>query len=622
MSTAPPRSTLAPGRRRRRVRHARAVGPRDGTVSEFEAKLEPGTLLEFSIDAVIAVSPDGVVGSWNEGAERLFGCARSEAIGRGVSTLWHPAHVADIEQLMDRALAGDPAQAIVQHTGPEGSAMELLVSTSPIRHDGGGIVGLAAVIRDVTGQRHIEAELKMSELRYRSVVEALSEGVALLDADGAVVAMNDSAEAMFGLTETEVTTARASSATPLLPLISEDGSPFPPEEAPGRLAIRTGELQTDVILGVVRRAGDTRWLSVNSRPLRHAEDGKIYGAVSSYSDVTEQRKTEAVLRESEERYRGVVESLNEGIIIVDRDGRLVAFNGPAMTITGRSAMELVDRTPDNPVVDLIHDDGSPVLVDETPSWRALRTGERQTGEVLGVRQPDGSVRWVLANSSPLRRPGESEPYGAVATLSDITAQRQALNDLKVSRLEDLKRLALVSEYRDDETNRHTERVARTAQLLAVELGLDGMQVWTIGRAAPLHDVGKVGIPDDILLKPGRLSDNEFDVMKTHTSIGATILGESEYQILQLASEIAVTHHERWDGGGYPNGLSGKAIPIAGRIVAVADAFDAMTHDRPYKAAIDPDDAVEELKRCSGTQFDPRIVEAFLRLDHYALVDRD
>jgi len=197
-----------------------------------------------------------------------------------------------------------------------------------------------------------------------------------------------------------------------------------------------------------------------------------------------------------------------------------------------------------------------------------------------------------------------------------------MRELEDAQLEDLKRLALVSEYRDDETNRHTERVARSAQLLALELGMDAEFAWTIARAAPLHDVGKVGIPDSILLKPGKLTEREFEVMMTHTAIGGRILAQGDFRIVQMAMEIALTHHERWDGSGYPRGLRGEEIPLAGRMVAVVDAFDAMTHDRPYRPAGTIEDAIAELRRCSGSQFDPRVLEAFLEMPYEGLVDRE
>jgi putative two-component system response regulator len=151
-----------------------------------------------------------------------------------------------------------------------------------------------------------------------------------------------------------------------------------------------------------------------------------------------------------------------------------------------------------------------------------------------------------------------------------------------------------------------------AALLGREIGLPDSTVSLIRRAAPLHDVGKIGIPDTILLKLGKLTDGEFDVVKTHTRIGARILSGSRFSLLRLAEEIAFSHHEHWDGGGY-EGLAGEAIPLPGRIVAVADVFDALTQKRPYKAAWPIADAIEEIRRQSSRQFDPRLVDAFLRV---------
>src|SRR3990170_1629849 len=188
--------------------------------------------------------------------------------------------------------------------------------------------------------------------------------------------------------------------------------------------------------------------------------------------------------------------------------------------------------------------------------------------------------------------------------------RQRTWQLEEARLEILERLALAAEFRDDDTGQHTQRVGKNATLLARVLGLPDARVELIGRAAPLHDVGKIGIPDHILLKPGALTADEFEVMKTHTTIGARILGGSRSPLLQMAEEIALTHHERWDDAGYPRGLSGDEIPIEGRIVAVADAFDAMTHDRPYRKARPDHEAWEILRRGAESQWDRRMVEAF------------
>jgi putative two-component system response regulator len=206
-----------------------------------------------------------------------------------------------------------------------------------------------------------------------------------------------------------------------------------------------------------------------------------------------------------------------------------------------------------------------------------------------------------------------------ASLGMQVAERT--RELEQARLEVLGRLALAAEYRDDATQEHAWRIGRTCGLLAAAIGLDGDQAELIARAAPLHDIGKIGIPDAILLKPGRLTEQEFAEMKTHTTIGGEILSGSKSTLLVLAEQIALSHHERWDGRGYPEGRRGEEIPLASRIVAIADVFDALTHERPYKRAWPVDQAVDEVLSQSAQQFDPDLLDAFATLDHSALLTR-
>jgi putative two-component system response regulator len=205
--------------------------------------------------------------------------------------------------------------------------------------------------------------------------------------------------------------------------------------------------------------------------------------------------------------------------------------------------------------------------------------------------------------------------------NDLLHERvqQRTSELEAAKLEMLDRLALAAEYRDDATGQHAERIGRTSELLALELRLEPPEATLIGHAARLHDIGKIGIADDLLLKPGAYSRAEFDAMKQHSTIGARILSGSNNELLMLAEQIALTHHERWDGTGYPDGRAGTDIPLPARIVTVADVFDALTHRRPYKEPWPLADAVQEILGASGSKFDPRVVTAFARLDHAALV---
>ncbi len=189
------------------------------------------------------------------------------------------------------------------------------------------------------------------------------------------------------------------------------------------------------------------------------------------------------------------------------------------------------------------------------------------------------------------------------------AERTA--ELEATRREVIRRLATVGEFRDNDTGMHVVRMSHFAYRLALAAGMPPAEAALLRDAAPLHDIGKVGIPDAILLKPGRLDPDEWEVMKRHAAFGGEILSNSGFPLLDLARTIAVTHHEHWDGSGYPLGLQGATIPLAGRIVAIADVFDALTSTRPYKAAWPVDAAIGFLREQAGRHLDPALVELFV-----------
>ncbi|MDU9400388.1 two-component system response regulator [Pseudomonas sp. zfem003] len=187
-----------------------------------------------------------------------------------------------------------------------------------------------------------------------------------------------------------------------------------------------------------------------------------------------------------------------------------------------------------------------------------------------------------------------------------------MDELKRTRLEIVQRLGLAAEYKDNETGLHVIRMSHYSRILARALGWSEADCDDLLNAAPMHDVGKIGIPDAVLRKPGKLDADEWAVMRQHVSIGAKIIGEHPSGLLRMAQRIALTHHEKWDGSGYPNGLAGEGIPIEGRIVAIADVFDALTSERPYKQAWPVEEAVAFLREQSGQHFDPDLVELFIQ----------
>jgi putative two-component system response regulator len=196
-------------------------------------------------------------------------------------------------------------------------------------------------------------------------------------------------------------------------------------------------------------------------------------------------------------------------------------------------------------------------------------------------------------------------------LSLETRVRERTSDLEHSQIEILERLARAAEIRDDDTGRHTQRVGELSARIAREAGLSTTTVELVRRAAPLHDVGKIGIPDDILRKPGKLTRTEMAIMRTHTTIGAEILSGGQSELVSMAERIALSHHEWWNGEGYPHNTSGMDIPIEARIVGLADFIDALSHKRPYREAWPMEKVVEEVKTRSGTHFDPQLVELLI-----------
>ena len=191
--------------------------------------------------------------------------------------------------------------------------------------------------------------------------------------------------------------------------------------------------------------------------------------------------------------------------------------------------------------------------------------------------------------------------------------RCAFEGIRAASLETIVRLSRAAEYRDEGTGAHILRMSHYAAAVAGKMGLSEKDVETILYAAPMHDIGKIGIPDHILMKPGKLNAEEWEVMKSHAPIGARILEGSEADVIQLGETIAGTHHEKWNGEGYPVGLKGEGIPVSGRIAAIADVFDALTSRRPYKEPLSVDQSFSIIAEGRGTHFDPAVVDAFVAL---------
>jgi PAS domain S-box-containing protein len=308
------------------------------------------------------------------------------------------------------------------------------------------------------------------------------------------------------------------------------------------------------------------------------------------------------------------------LVTTDFKGNIMRTNPAWQRTLGHSAETLRSR----PLIEFVHPDDREALVAE---MAVLASGAAPSVSLRSRwRAADNSYRWLQWSAHGSLVEGLVHASGRDITAQHLAEEQLAhgakgleamvaerTRELEEAHTDTLQRLAVVAEYHDHETALHTRRVGTTAAELANCLGLGAEQVKLIDDAAPLHDVGKLGIPDRILLKPAKLTTKEYAVMRTHTALGERVLAGSNAPVLRMAAVIAASHHERWDGSGYPLGLAGEAIPLVGRIVAVADVFDALTHDRPYKPAWPVAHAVAEIQREAGSQFDPRVVAAFLVL---------
>jgi putative two-component system response regulator len=257
---------------------------------------------------------------------------------------------------------------------------------------------------------------------------------------------------------------------------------------------------------------------------------------------------------------------------------------------------------------LNRDDYLPILVltaeDESVRFMALQSGAKDF-----LHKPYDRLDVILRSRNIIQvRLLHSQIRNHNASLEQQVSER--VKELKDTRLDVIQRLAVAAELRDAGTPGHIYRMSHYCQQLALAIGFQGTQAELILASSPLHDIGKIAIPDAILLKPSGLDAHEFEIIKTHTTLGAKMLSGSDSVFLRMAETIAWTHHEKWDGSGYPRGLKEEEIPLVGRICAVADVFDALTSSRPYKKAWSADDAMAEIKRLKGIHFDPKLVEAF------------
>jgi PAS domain S-box-containing protein/putative nucleotidyltransferase with HDIG domain len=311
-----------------------------------------------------------------------------------------------------------------------------------------------------------------------------------------------------------------------------------------------------------------------------------------------------------EAYRFALENTVDSVMITDPHSVVRYVNPAFTTVTGFASEEIIGKKPS-----VLR---SPHTTPKTYAamWDVILKGGWWRGELINERK--NGDQWYAALSISQIPDAQGVPVGYVGISRDITKVKILEKRLREASMEAIYMLSAASEAKDEVTGSHLQRVQHFSRALAEKLGLPPMEAEEIGYSSMMHDVGKMNVPDDVLKKPGPLTDDEWETMKQHPTDGIAILRELPFY--ETARKIAGAHHEKWDGSGYPLGVGGAEIPLPARIVAVADIFDALTTERPYKAAWDTPKAISEITSMRGEKLDPRVVDAFVELFESGVVN--
>lgn len=391
------------------------------------------------------------------------------------------------------------------------------------------------------------------------------------------------------------------------------------QDAPDRVALWQALFRRTLAEGscsVEHRTPGGRALMVNLNTIR--EGGRVTGIAVVGRDVSERTDAQRRIAESEERYRGLFNAMAEGVVVQAADGRIVSVNPAAERIQGRSAAQMMGLTSDAEEWQAVREDGSPFPGEEHPAMVTLRTGLPQSEVVMGLSRPDGEQRWISINSQPLRLPDDAAPRAVLTTFHDITERRRSeaaiarhLQQIERSMRQSLQAVATMVELRDPYTAGHERRVGEIARDIGRALGWDERRCEAVQLAGLVHDIGKIAVPAEILVKPSRLSPVEFSLVRGHAERGYEILRDIEFP--WPLAEMVRQHHERMDGSGYPQGLSGEQILPEARVLAVADVIESMASHRPYRPALGLAEALRELRRGRGSIYDAAIVDCVIDL---------
>lgn len=448
-------------------------------------------------------------------------------------------------------------------------------------------------------QRAVNA-LRENEEKYRSLFESSPESITLIGLDGAILDCNDATAVIVGQSRSELIGKKILS----IGTLEEADVPSLLERF---TQVISGKLVEPFQVKVIPRGERVRWLEVYLASLKRNEE--VYAIQVISRDITERKYAEEALRSTNELLQALINAAPLAIDVVDTDGNVKLWSPAAERLFGWTTEEVLEAP-----LPFIAEGKQPEVEEQVKS--ELRGIARLGLETKRICK-DGSTIDVQLWTAPLHD-SEGEIIGSVAIIADITERKrteqqiQALNaDLLIAYDETLEGWARALDLRDKNTEDHSVRVMDLTMGLAHMLGVSERDMIHVRRGALLHDIGKMGVPDAILLKPGPLTEEEWQVMQKHPVFAYDLL--SNIPFLRPALDIPYYHHERWDGGGYPLGLSGEQIPVAARVFSIVDVWDALGSDRPYRERWPKSRILEYIRAEAGTRFDPEIVKLFLKM---------
>jgi len=547
-------------------------------------------LIDNAADAIVSSDEENKIVEWNKAAERIFGYSKEETIGKNIDDLIAKGekHIEAIS-LSHSVAEGKKIHAFeTTRYRKDSTLVQVSLSGAPIiianRYK-----GKITIYRDITKLKEMTEELRKSEAKFRNLFENASDAIFTIDAEGNFTSGNKMAEKVCGYSRKE--------------LIGKSFRVLACDEDIKKALFSWNKIKIkhphSIELRIKRKDGEIRTLSIHISPI--TIKGKITGMQGVARDITERKKLEIKLKESEEKFKAIFENANDCIVILDKEGYISLANSKFFEISGyKEELENIN------IYQCIHPNDRELL--KSHLNKAI-SGELnpQRFEVKGLRK-DGSIRYLDINTNVIKK--ADEIIGIQAIMRDITERKSLAERLKQNYKNLVTTIASFIEIKDLYTEEHSKRIVEDSIYLARQLDMNDEEIKDIEIAALLHDLGKVKISGKVLNKKGKFNKQEWEIMKKHSQYGEE--GIKNMPEFRNAGKIIRHHHERYDGKGYPDGLKGEKIPLGARIIALVDAFDAMLSNRPYRKALSFEEAKTELIREKGKQFDPYITDIYMQ----------